>query len=136
MITLLVGCGPTYTAGTKGVAAKDLAVLSIPQLPGEAHVQIKEVQFDGAGDQYTIGNSRDFYLLPGDHSAAFTLVAHVPGIEGMFIPSSALTIRTPKAIPLGTFAASKTYELAPPTAESFDQLLDEGHLSLVREKAK
>src|SRR5262245_48702457 len=86
---LLTGCGPTRTAGTSGMAAKDLAVLSIPQLPKEAHVQIKSIQFDDAGDAYEIGSGRDFYLLPRDHTASFTLIAIVPkeaGFLGWLVP--------------------------------------------------
>ena len=136
LIVLLVGCGPTHTAGTRSLAAKDLAVLSIPQLPGEAHVQIHAVQFDGAGDQYEIGDGgRDFYLLPGAHSGTFTFSAHLPGLGGWLVPKSSLTVPGPKDVPLGTVAAGKTYELAP-SIESFDKLLQEGGPSLVREKVK
>ena len=31
----------------RGLGAKDLSILSIPQLPKEAHVQIHTIQFDG-----------------------------------------------------------------------------------------
>src|SRR5687768_17257540 len=74
VVGIAVGCGgPTHTAGTRGVEAADLAVLSIPQLPAESPVQIDAVQFDGAGDPHAIGKGRDFYLLPGDHTATFSL---------------------------------------------------------------
>ena len=147
---LLAGCGPTHTAGTRGVAARDLSVLSIAQLPEEAHVQISAIQFDGKGDQYKIGKSRDFYLLPGEHTASFTLVARVPKMEGMgamaglaswLVPKNAVTIPSPGDIPLGAVAAGKTYELLPTAggdggAEGFEKMLMDGKLSLVREKAK
>ena len=143
-IILLVGCsGPTRTAGTSGVAAKDLSVLSISQLPEEAHIEIKSVQFDGKGDAYKIDKSRDFYLTPGDHTASFTLVARVPKMEGMaglaswLIPKNAVTIPSPTEVPLGAVAAGKSYQLSPPTLESFDKLLqDGGSLSLMQEKSK
>src|SRR4051812_22181987 len=133
LVALLVGCGPTYTAGTRGVAARDLAVLSIPQLPEAAYVRIRAIQFDDAGDQYEVGDGRDFYLLPGDHTASVTLIAPVPGPAGWFVPSSALTFPGPKRLPLGTVTAGKSYELAP-SVEGFGQLLQGGRLSLVREK--
>jgi hypothetical protein len=41
LILFLAGCGgPTHTAGTSGLGAKDLSILSIPQLPKEDPVQI------------------------------------------------------------------------------------------------
>ena len=138
LILLLAGCGPTRTAGTSGLAAKDLAVLSIAQLPEETHLRIQTIQFDGAGDKYEIGNSHDFYLLPRDHTASFTLTAVVPsesGVLGWLVPKDALTIPGPKDIPLGALTAGKIYELAPP-AEGFDKMLQSGELSLVREKQK
>src|SRR6476661_6930040 len=125
LLMLLVGCGPTHTAGTNGVPAKDLAVLSIPQLPDVAHIQVRTIQFDDAGDQYEVGDGRDFYLLPGDHTASFTLIAPVPGPAGWFVPSSALTFPGPKRLPLGTVAAGKSYELAP-SVEGFGQMLQGG----------
>jgi hypothetical protein len=141
LILFLAGCGgPTHTAGTSGHAAKDLSVLSIPQLPKEAHVQIHTIQFDGAGDQYEIGKSRDFYLLPRDHTASLTFTAELPdmggaaGLAGWFIPKK-VNIPGPGQIPLGTMTAGKTYELALPT-EGMDDLLQSGELSLVREKKK
>jgi hypothetical protein len=135
LMIFIVGCGPTRTAGTNGLAAKDLAVLSIPQLPNVAHVQIDAVQFDGQGDRYAIGNSRDFYLLPGDHSASFSFVADIPGPAGLFVPKSDLKIPGPRHVPLGALSPGKEYELAP-TLETFKSLIDGGELSLVREKAK
>jgi hypothetical protein len=137
LVVLFAGCGPTRTAGTNGVAAKDLAVLSVPQLPKEAHVQIHTIQFDGSGEEYKIGKARDFYLLPRDHTASFTFKASVPdvGMLGWLIPKDALIVAGPGNIPLGALAAGKTYELAAPT-EGFDKMLESGQLSLVREKAK
>jgi hypothetical protein len=144
----LVGCGPTRTAGTNGMAAKDLSVLSIPQLPEETHLQIKSIQFDGAGDEYEIGSGHDFYLLPRDHTASFVFKAILPseaGFAAMFVPKDALTFASPKGIPLGAMTAGKTYELALPStdssqgssqdlADSFDKMLETGQFSLVREK--
>src|SRR4051812_46598109 len=79
LVLFLAGCGgPTHTAGTTGLAAQELSVLSIAQLPEEAPLQIRTVQFDGAGDEYEIGKSRDFYLLPREHTASFTLTASLP----------------------------------------------------------
>jgi len=144
-VMFLVGCGgPTHTTGTRGVAAKDLSVLSISQLPEDAHIEIKSVQFDGKGDAYKIDKSRDFYLTPGDHTASFTLVARVPKVEGpmaslagWLIPKGELTIPSPGEIPLGAVAAGKTYELAPTTSgDAFEKMLQDGKLSLVREKQK
>jgi hypothetical protein len=159
VVSVAVGCsGPTRTAGTGGKAAKDLAVLSIDQLPPEAHVQLDTIQFDDAGEAYKIGkDGRDFYLLPAKesgqganaaqmgHTASFDFVAHMPSPEsagapawvGWMIPKEAKTIHIPgpKGLPLGAVAAGKTYELAPPTPESFQNLLqDGGGLTLVREK--
>ena len=142
-IGLLVGCGgPTHTSGTKGFAAKELAVLSIPQLPSEAHVQIHSVQFDGAGDKYGISGGRDFYLPPGAHTGTFTLTAHLPKVSGplgLLMPKGGITIPGPKDLPLGLVTAGKEYELAP-NLDSFDpdKLADggAGGLTLVREKEK
>ena len=139
LVMFLAGCGgPTRTAGTSGLAAKDLSVLSIPQLPKETHLQIRTIQFDGAGEEYKIGKRRDFYLQPRDHTASFTLAAVIPeagGIAGWFIPKGGLTFPGPKDIPLGAMTAGKAYELAPP-AEGFEKMLQGGGLSLVREKGK
>ena len=136
------GCsGPTRTAGTSGMAARDLAVLSIPQLPEEAHVQIETIRFDNAGEKYEIGKGREFYLLPGNHTADFKLVARMPEVEGLptlvkaLIPSGkTITIPGPGKLPLGAVSAGKTYELAPPVAQSFETFLQDGKVSLVREK--
>jgi hypothetical protein len=140
LILFLAGCGgPTHTAGTSGLGAKNLSVLSIPQLPKESPVQVRTIQFDGAGDEYEIGQGRDFYLLPRDHTASFTFTAELPdmggaGLAGWFIPKK-VNIPGPRQIPLGTMTAGKTYELALPT-EGLDDLLQSGELSLVREKGK
>jgi hypothetical protein len=137
----LAGCGgPTRTAGTRGLAAEDLSVFSLAQLPPESPVQIRAIRFDGAGDEYEVGKrGRDFYLLPRDHTASFTLTARLPEgggrIAGMFIPEDALTLPSPRDIPLGTLEAGKTYELVRP-AEDFAKMLQGGRLSLVREKGK
>jgi hypothetical protein len=89
------------------------------------------VQFNGAGDRYEIGKGRDFYLWPGEHTGAFSFSVHVPGVGGWFVPRSALTIPGPSGVPPGTVAAGKTNEISL-SAESFDTLLQEGRLSLVR----
>ena len=136
LFVALVGCGPTRTTGTKGLSDKDLAVLTVAQLPEVIKIRIHSIQFDGQGDTYEIKSSRDFYLTPGDHTASFTLLAPAPpGIGGWFVPSGALTFPGPKGIPLGAVSAGKAYEFAP-NVESFDKLLQEGKLSLVREKVK
>jgi hypothetical protein len=132
---LLGGCGPTRTAGTSGKSEKELAVLSIAQLPSDLPVEIKTVQFDGAGEQYDVGGGRDFYLLPGDHTAAFSFVAHVSGALGFLLPKGSTTFAGPGGIPLGSFIAGKAYELAP-TTDGFDKMMASGDLSLVREKTK
>src|SRR4051812_10570418 len=141
LILFLAGCrGPTHTAGTRGLGAKDLSILSIPQLPKEAHVQIHAIQFDGGGDEYEIGKSRDFYLMPRDHTASFTFAASVPsvggiaGMAGWLMPKSVI-LPGPRDIPLGPLTAGKTYELALPT-EGLDKLMEGGQLSFVREKVK
>src|SRR5690349_20041734 len=90
VVCMLVGCGPTRTAGTGGVAKQALAVLSIPQLPAATYVQIKSVQFDDGGEPYKIGKGRDFYLRPGDdHTATFAFSAKIPSLPpplGWFMP--------------------------------------------------
>jgi hypothetical protein len=141
LVLLLAGCGgPTRTSGTGGLSGKELAVLSIPQLPKEAQLQIHTIQFDGAGDEYEIGKGRDFYLLPRSHTASFSFTARVPsevgeaaGAFGWLIPKEAVIIPGPRDVPLGALNAGKTYELATP-AEGFEKLLHSGQLSLVREK--
>jgi hypothetical protein len=142
ILLLVAGCGgPTRTAGTRGVAARDLSVFSVAQLPKASPVQIHTVQFKGDGEAYEIGKGRDFYLLPRDQAASFTLSARIPkaggGIAGMFIPKGALTLPGPRDVPLGAMAAGKTYELIRPD-EGFDfaELLQGGGFSLVREKGK
>ena len=138
LLLFAAGCGgPTRTAGTRGVDAADLSVFSVAQLPRESPVQIRTIRFDGAGPAYKVGNGRDFYLPPRDHTASFTLEARLPkiggGIAGLFIPKRDLTFPGPRAVPLGTLAAGKTYELIRP-AEDFADLLQSGRLALVREK--
>jgi hypothetical protein len=135
LILFLVGCGPTRTSGTSGLAASELALLSIRQLPKESPLQIRTIQFDGAGDEYTVGDGRDFYLLPRDHTASFTLEVIVPkelGLLGSLVPNDARIIPGPMNLPLGAMSAGKAYELTPP-AEGFDKILETGELSLVRE---
>lgn len=137
-ITFLAGCGgPTHTAGTKGMAVNELSVLSIPQLPTEAHLRIHTIQFDGQGEHYEVGKHRDFYLAPSSHTASFTLLATLPNVGGpmgWWVPKT-MTLPGPMEIPLGTLAAEKTYELALPT-EGFDKLMETGELAFVREKTK
>lgn len=143
LILFVAGCGgPTRTAGTRGLAAEDLSVFSIAQLPRESPVQILTIQFDGTGDEYEIGKRRDFYLVPRDHTASFTLAVRAPRmggamgtIAGLFMPKTALAFPGPRDVPLGTMAAGKTYELVRP-AEDFDKMLQDGQLSVVREKGK
>ena len=140
ILLLVAGCGgPTRTAGTSGVAAKDLSVLSVPPLPAVSPVQIRTIRFDGAGDEYEVGRCRDFYLLPGDRTASFTLTARVPGAGGavarLFIPKGRLAFPGPRDVPLGTLAGGKAYELVRP-AEDFGLLLEGGRFSVVREKVK
>ena len=98
------------------------------------------IQFDGAGEEYEIGSGHDFYLLPRDHTASFTLTAVVPseaGIAGWLVPKGALTLPPLKDIPLGAMTAGKIYEFAVPSADQgFDKMLETGQLSLIREKAK
>jgi hypothetical protein len=138
------GCGPTRTAGTGGVGAKQLAVLSIPQLPDAAHVKIDTIRFNDEGEAYPLGKGRDFYLRPGDHTAGFDLVARVPDVDGVpkwlkwVIPGGKKSIRIPgpKGIPLGAVTAGKRYEIALPSFDSLDTFLKDRSVSLVREKAK
>ena len=88
------------------MATKDLAVLSIPQLPEVAHIKIHTIKFDGEGDEFAVKKGRDFYLTPGKHTASFTFVAPAPpGVGGWFVPNSALTFPGPKGIPLGAVSA-------------------------------
>ncbi|HEY7120672.1 MAG TPA: hypothetical protein VH475_29075 [Tepidisphaeraceae bacterium] len=138
LILLLVGCGPTRTSGTSGLAAGELALFSIAQLPKESPLQIHTIQFDGGGEEYEVGEGRDFYLMPRDHTASFTLEAIVPkeaGLLGSLVPKDARIIPGPRNIPLGAMSAGKAYELAPP-AQGFDKLLETGQFSLVREKER
>src|SRR4051794_7515571 len=99
LLSLAAGCGgPTRTAGTSGLAARDLSVLSIAQPPDEVHLKIHSIQFDGGGDKYEIGKHRDFYLLPRDHTASFTLVPSLPsvgGLAGLLMPKGDLTLPGP-----------------------------------------
>ena len=137
LLLLLVGCGPTRTDGTSGLSRQDLAVLTVPQLSGETHLRIETVRFDDTGDAYPVGHGRDFYVLPRDHTAAFTLRAVLPGgagVFGQFVPKDALTFPGPP-LPLGPMSAGRAYELALPT-DGFDKLLQTGQLSFVREKKK
>jgi hypothetical protein len=140
LIVLLsvAGCGgPTRTAGTRGVPTKDLAVFSVLQLPPDAPVQIRTVWFNAASPEYEVGDGRDFYLLPGGHTASFNLTVRIPGTTGLFaslyVPEGALNAPGPRNAPLGTLAAGKTYEVVP-RAEDFDQMLSGGRLPEVREK--
>ncbi|HEX8341729.1 MAG TPA: hypothetical protein VF624_12540 [Tepidisphaeraceae bacterium] len=138
------GCGPTRTAGTGGVGARELAVLSIPQLPDAAHVKIDTVRFDDAEAAYPVGRGRDFYLRPGDHTVGFDLVARVPDVDGVptwlkwVIPGGKKSVRMPgpKGIPLGAVAAGKRYEIALPGFDSLETFLRDRSVSLVREKTK
>ena len=89
MVLLLVGCGPTHTAGTRGLARSDLAVLTVPQLPKITHLRLETIQFDGDTAAYPVGSGRDFYLLPRDRTATLTLRAVLPaeaGFLGRFCP--------------------------------------------------
>jgi len=68
------GCGPTRTAGTRGVAAPHLAIVSILQFPDESLVLLDTVRFNhgdakddktGGDETYAVGRGHDYYLLPG-----------------------------------------------------------------------
>ena len=138
LLLLLVGCGPTHTAGTRGLARQDLAVLSVPQLPKITHLRLETVRFDGDAAAYPVGTGRDFYLLPRDRTATFTLRAVLPvevGFLGALLSKDDLTFPAPTALPLGPLAAGHAYELTAPT-DGFDKLLDTGRLAFVREKDK
>ena len=142
LILFVAGCGPTRTAGTRGLAAKDLSILSVAQLPRESPVQLRTIQFGDSAEQYQIGKGRDFYLLPRDQAASVTLLARVPKgggamgkLAGVFLPKTALSLPGPTNIPLGPLSPGKTYELAR-RAEDFAQMLQGGGFSLVREKAE
>ena len=79
----------------------------------------------------------DFYLAPRDHTASLKFMAILPslgGPAGWFIPKS-VSMPGPKDIPLGTMSAGKAYELGFPS-EGFEQLLQGGEFSFVREKGK
>jgi hypothetical protein len=132
--SLVIGCGPTRTAGTIGLPSKDLAVLSISPLPPDLYFHIPSVQFDGQGAWYEIKNSRDFYLTTGDHTGSFTFAAKASGIAGWFTPAN--TTSGLKDVPLGAVAAGKAYDLAIPTVESADKIRQMGAMPLAREKAR
>jgi hypothetical protein len=137
-LAFIAGCtSPTHTAGTTGLAVKDLSTLAIPQLPKDAHLQIHTIQFDGDGEEYKIGKGREFYLKPSDHTASFTFKASIPnvsGVPGWLMPKGDVTLPGPKNVPLGALMPGKTYELAAPN--DFDKMLQTGELSMVREKGK
>jgi len=150
------GCGPTRTAGTRGVAARDRAIVSIPQFPDESLVLLDTVRFnygdtkddktmgDKGGDEtYAIGRGKDFYLLPGSVTAGFDLVGQIPDASGMprwvrwTIPNEGkIKIPGPRKLPLGIVAAGKRYELALPSAEQFNEWFEQGSVSLLHEKGK
>src|SRR6187397_2148879 len=83
ILLLLAGCGgPTRTAGTRGVAAKNLSVFSVAQLPAASPIRIHAIQFEGDEEAYEVGKGRAFYLLPRDQAASFTLSARIPKAAG------------------------------------------------------
>jgi hypothetical protein len=135
LIVLLVGCGPTHTAGTKGKSAKELAVLSIDQLDAIPGMEIQSIRFDDHEDAYKVGDGREFYLLPGEHTASFDFKVEVKGPPGWFIPSKALTVPGPKGVPLGVMSAGKMYEMNG-LVEGFEHLVRNGEFNLIREKPK
>ena len=141
------GCGPTRTAGTRGVAARDLAIVSIPQFPDESPVKLDTVRFnhgDRMGDEtYAVGRGKDFYLLPGRVTAGFDLVGQIPDASGMprwvrwTIPNGGrIKIPGPRDVPLGVVSAGKRYELTLPSAEQFNEFFEQGTVSLLHEKEK
>jgi len=146
------GCGPTRTAGTRGVAARDLAIVSIPQFPDESPVKLDTVRFNhgdakndntGGDEAYAVGRGKDFYLLPGRVTAGFDLVGQIPDASDMprwvrwTIPNGGkIKIPGPRHLPLGIVAAGKRYELALPSAEQFNEFFEQGTVSLLREKEK
>src|SRR5262245_26247430 len=76
LIPLAVGCGPTRTAGTKGIPADKLAILHVTKQYDVPHVQLTAIQFDG-GDKYEVKGDRDFYLTPGVHKVGIDLVTKI-----------------------------------------------------------
>lgn len=110
LLLLLVGCGPTRTAGTKGVAAKDLAVLTIKQHNAIPGFHINKVTFDD-GDTFDIDGDRDFYLTPGQHKVAVGYGPCVHGPHAWFSPMGDWAMYTPKGAATGELRAGRAYAL-------------------------
>jgi hypothetical protein len=105
-----VGCGPTRTAGTQGVAADKLAVLHITPKLDVPVLQLSAIGFDD-GEMYKLdGKDRDFFLTPGVHRVDIDLVAKVESpIKGFSIPEA--KIQAPKGLTTGDLQPGKKYEL-------------------------
>jgi hypothetical protein len=106
-----VGCGPTRTAGTKGVPANQLAALRVTQRYDVPVVQVAAVAFDD-GAKYKIDGDRDFYLTPGVHRLALDLTTNID-VPMKWLSSSLgqTKIEGPNGLTTGELKPGKTYEL-------------------------
>jgi hypothetical protein len=108
---LAVGCGPTRTAGTKGIPASQLAILHVTQSYDIPVVQVAAIAFDG-GEKFKIDGERDFYLTPGVHQVSLDLTTKLDGPMKWLSSAMADTkLEGPKGLTTGDLQPGKTYEI-------------------------
>lgn len=111
---LAVGCGPTRTAGTKGIPASQLAILHVTQSYDVPVVQVAAIGFDD-GEKYKIDGERDFYLTPGVHRVALDLKTNLDGLDGpmkwLSYSMKDAKLEGPKGLTTGELQPGKTYEI-------------------------
>jgi hypothetical protein len=114
-VVLVAGCAsPTRTAGTEGLARKEVALLHVPQhnkvrglLRERVHVRWLVID----GDEYDIDGDRDFYLAPGPHTLEVEYLRCVHGWEKFWVPLAEFTLFPPRGTVDAAVRAGGEYTL-------------------------
>jgi hypothetical protein len=135
-LSLAVGCaGPTRTAGTKGIAANQLAVLHVTRQYDVPLVRVSAVRFDDAGDKYKIDDDgRDFYLTPGVHHVGLDLTAKIES-PIKWLSFGEHQFEGPPGLSTGDLQPGKTYELRG-IADTVQGLVGGGDMAITREMVR
>ena len=131
-LALAIGCGPTRTAGTQGIAPEKLAILHVTQTYDVPTLQLTAIQFD-YHDKYKIEGDRDFYLTPGVHPVAIDLTAKIES-PIPWLSMGEPKIDGPKGLTTGDLKPGKTYELRG-LAGSLQGMVTGGDMAITREMA-
>jgi hypothetical protein len=107
----LVGCGPTRTAGTQGLAANQLAVLEVDRHNAIPGLHIDSITIDD-DQNFDVTRDRTFYLTPGEHKVAVGYGQCVHGPPAWFSPASRWNLFASHGGTTMQVEAGKRYELS------------------------